>query len=133
MKQNNLLLGLLLSLYLLPTMASDYLPHYYCTASNSRYYPMLINLIGSIFKFNYDKVGEIMVFNLGLSQAELDELNGIDKVKVYEVEKTHPDIIAVHIMPKTGRGVIGEFAWKPVIIKQALDKYEYILYLDAGT
>ena len=94
---------------------------------------MLINLIGSIFKFNYDNVEEIMVFNLGLSQAEIDELNSIDKVNIYEVECTHPEIIAPQTIPKIGRVVVGSFAWKPVIMKQALDKHEYILYLDAGT
>ncbi len=108
-----------------------YQPLYFCTASNSTFFNPLKSFIGSVHKTNFDHLDEIAVFNLGLTQEQIDELNSMQKVQVYEVERTHPDILEpVH----TGRRykVPGWYAWKPVAIKQALDMFPYVLWQDAG-
>ncbi len=108
------------------------IPMYFCTAADSKHYPILLNMIGSIHKHNFYDVEKILVYNLGLTEYEKNELNHIKKVEVLEVEKTNPDIIK-DIETGVNRSVKGLFSWKPVIIKDALDKYPYVLYLDAGT
>lgn len=105
---------------------------YFCTAADQKYYTQLLNLIGSIHKVHFDDLGEISVYNLGLSEQQRHELGHIKKVKLYEVEKTNPDIIKPFLTASCGRFVPGWFAWKPVIIKQSLDRFPYTLYLDAG-
>ena len=104
----------------------------FCTISDDKHFPLLLNLIGSVHKHNYNELNEIMVFNLGLREDHIQELNNIDKVKIYEIEKTNPDILK-DIQTDKNRYVKGLFSWKPVIIKQALDIHNEILYLDAGT
>ena len=108
-----------------------YQPLYFCTAANTTFFKYLKSLIGSIHKTNFDHLGEIPVFDLRLTQEQIDELNSMQKVQVYEIERTHPDILTpVH----TGRKykVPGWYAWKPVAIKQALDMFPYVLWQDAG-
>ena len=105
---------------------------YFCTAANDRYYTQLINLIGSIHNVNFEELGEISVYNIGLSKEHLDELKKIEKVNVYEVEPVHKDVIKPIPTTPQGRLVPGLFSWKPVIIKQSLDMFPTVLYLDAG-
>jgi hypothetical protein len=96
------------------------------------FFDLLLNLIGSIHRFNFDKLGEIAVFNLGFNSNQLIMLDKIKKLKVYEVEKVHPQLLDPIKTSPGGRMVRGVFAWKPVVIKQTLEKFPYILYLDAG-
>ncbi len=107
-------------------------PMYFCTAADEKHFPILINLIGSIHKFHFHETMEISVYDLGLTEQQKRELNNIKKVKVCEVEKTNPQILEL-IKTADNREVRGLFSWKPVVIKQSLDKYPYVLYLDAGT
>src|SRR5439155_21284257 len=51
--------------------------HYFCTAADSSYFTHLLNLIGSIHKISFDQLGEIAVFDLGLHQEQVEELNKI--------------------------------------------------------
>jgi tetratricopeptide (TPR) repeat protein len=105
---------------------------YFCSVSDERHYPLLMNLIGSIHKFHFHETVEISVYDLGLTEAQKNELISIEKVKVCEIEKTNPHIFDL-IETGPNRKVRGLFSWKPVAIKQSLDKYPYVLYLDAGT
>jgi hypothetical protein len=107
-------------------------PMYFCTVSDEKHFPLLINLIGSIHKLHFYETIEIGVFDLGMSTEQLRELNNIKKVKLYNIEKTNPQILDL-IKTDTNREVRGLFSWKPVVIKQALDNYPYVLYVDAGT
>lgn len=107
--------------------------HYYCTPSDERHFHLLKNLIGSIHHVDFDNVGEIAVFDLGLTSAQRHELSTMQKVHVYDVEMTNPHLLTYFQTCPSGRSVRGYFAWKPVIIKQALKKFPYVLYLDAGT
>ncbi|MBI3508062.1 MAG: hypothetical protein HY069_00250 [Chlamydiia bacterium] len=106
-------------------------PQYYCTGANFAYYESLLNLIGSIHDTNFEDCEEIAVFDLGLTQEQLQHLKTIQKVSVYTLEKTHPDILSYY----RGHGIVvfGWYAWKPVAIHLALQRFPYVLWLDAGT
>jgi hypothetical protein len=107
--------------------------HYYCIPSDERHFHLLKNLIGSIHKADFAKLGEIAVFDLGLTPVQIADLKGMQRVSVHAVEMTHPQLLTYFITHPNGRPVRGYFAWKPVIIKQALELFPYILYLDAGS
>ncbi|MDR3646003.1 MAG: putative sugar O-methyltransferase [Candidatus Babeliales bacterium] len=104
----------------------------FCTASNNVYFDNLLNLIGSIHKTNFDSLNEISVFNLGLTQDQIEQLETIEKVKVYSVELTNPDLLKPFKTTTWGKHVPGWYAWKPVVIKQALDMFDNVLWIDAG-
>lgn len=108
------------------------IPMYFCTAADSKHYPILLNLIGSLHKHNFYDIENILVYDLGLSEIQKKELLNIKKVSVCDVEKVNPSILT-NLETGVNRSVKGLFSWKPVIIKDALDKHPYILYLDAGT
>lgn len=106
---------------------------YFCTAANDGYFQHLINLIGSLHKTNFDQLEEIAVFDLGLSNNNINYLKKIKKLNVYQIEKTHPDILKPFIRDKAGNTVPGWYAWKMVAIKQSLDIFPYVLWVDAGS
>ena len=108
--------------------------HYYCTAVDEHYYFFVINLIGSIHKNDFENLGVIAVFDLGLEPHQIAHLQKMQKVKVYPVEKNNPDVLKRFQTDNTGLRLIrGWFAWKPVVFKQALEMFPYMLYCDAGT
>lgn len=107
--------------------------HYYAIPSDTNHFHMLKNCIGSIHKNDKENLGEIAVFNLGLSAENLEDLNRMYKVKVYNVEITNLDLLKYFETADNGRLVRGYFAWKPVVIKQSLELFPYVLYMDAGT
>lgn len=111
---------------------ADSIPMYFCTAADEKHYPLLINLIGSIHKFNYYDTVEIRVYDLGFTEQQKQELKNIKKVRLCELEITNPDILT-NIQTAPNRFVRGLFSWKPVLIKDSLDHSEYVLYVDAGT
>jgi hypothetical protein len=110
------------------------MPLYFCAAASENYYHGLLNLIGSLHNTNFDQTIEIAVFDLGMSAEQLEHLRSIEKVRIYDVERTNPDILTPFVSrPNGGKtGARGWYSWKPVVIKQALDMFPYVLYLDAG-
>ncbi|MFZ5953484.1 MAG: hypothetical protein ACOYT8_00110 [Candidatus Dependentiae bacterium] len=108
-------------------------PLHFCTASDSRYFNCLINLIGCLHKHNFDQIGTIAVFDLGMTAEQKEHVSRIAKVSIHDVEKVHPDIITPMQTTHWGKMVPGWYAWKAVIIKQALDMVDCVLYIDAGT
>ena len=106
---------------------------YFCTASDEGFFSCLMQLIGSIHKTNYDKTEEIAVFDLGITNQQRNFLNTIEKVKVYDIEITNPDLLTKFKTNSFGKTSRGFYAWKPVILKQMSEKFDYFLYLDAGT
>lgn len=115
------------------TKKSEAIPLFFCTAANSHYFNSLINLIGSIHKTNFDQLSQIAVFDIGLNPEQCTYLESIEKVKVYQIEKVHPDIIRPVFVNNWGKMVPGWYAWKPVAMKQALDMFPYVLWIDAAT
>lgn len=128
MKKNNFLI-----LFFLFIKNIYSIPLYFCTTANSLYFVRLLNLIGSIHDTNFSNLEEIAIFNLGLSDAEITKLKKIKKVKIYEIKKTHPDLLKVFVTSPGGKTVPGWYAWKPVVIKQSLELFPYVLYIDAGS
>lgn len=108
-------------------------PYYFCTATNSSFYKPLLTLIGGIHKYHFDNLGEIAVFDLGLSRDEIFQLEKMQKVVVLQVEKKNPKILTPVMTRKEGKPVPGWYSWKPVCIKQSLDRYPDVLWIDAGT
>ena len=105
---------------------------YICTGANSKYFSHLLNFIGSLHKTNFDSLKEVMVFDFGLTVREKKQLESIKKTVVCNLEKTHPDILKFFTLP-SGHNVLGWFAWKPVALHQALQKYQHVIWMDAGT
>ena len=104
----------------------------FCIPSDSKHFPLLLNLIGSIHRLNFDDLEVIYVYDLGLDDNQINELNNIQKLEVKSVEETNPDILT-DIQTNHHRWVKGLFSWKPVIIKDMLNDYDNFLYVDAGT
>lgn len=107
-------------------------PQYYCTAADDKHYPLLLNMIGSVHAFNFYDLEKIYVYDIGLTDLQIAELKNIKKVEICQVEEVNSKIFE-KIETGKDRFVTGLFSWKPVIIKDALDKCPYVLYLDAGT
>jgi hypothetical protein len=126
----NIVISLVL-LFCVPTYS--YQPLYFCTAANEIYYPLLLNLIGSIHNVNFEELGEISVFNLGMSATQLAHLRKIKKVTVYEIESEKRYVLRPYITNAYGKAVPGWYAFKCVAMKQILEKFPYILWIDAGT
>ncbi|MBA3953882.1 hypothetical protein H0X48_00980 [Candidatus Dependentiae bacterium] len=103
-----------------------------CTAADDKYFDLLLNLIGSLHRINFNELKEIAVYNLGLNNENRKVLARIKKLQLYNVEMTHPDLLKRFVISKEQKSVPGWYAWKPVIIKQTLDKFPVVLYLDAG-
>lgn len=120
--------------FLLLSRLSYSYPQYYCTGANSSYYPHLLHLIGTIHKHNFHQLQEIAVFDLGMSQEEINHLRLIQKVKVHTLKKTHPELLNYfHIPAGYKTTFFGWYAWKPVAIKQSLEEFPYVLWIDAGS
>ena len=126
-------LGISLSYWRYTIYAHDKSAMYFCTAANDRYFKHLLNLIGSIYRVNFDETKEIAIFDLGLKAHQKKLLESIEKVTIYPVELTHADLLKPVIVNTQGKTVPGWYAWKPVILKQALDIFPYVLWLDAAT
>ena len=94
----------------------------FCTAADAKYFKRLLNLIGSLHHTNFDQTKEIAVFDLGLTNDQKETLNGIQKVKLYSIELTHPDLLTQFVVRKI---VPGWYAWKFVVLKQTLDIFPY--------
>ena len=109
------------------------IPLYFCTAANARYYKRLLNLIGSIHHTNFDETADIAVFDLGLSTEQLNHISTIKKISLHQVEHTHPNLLKDFVVNSQGKKAPGWYAWKPVVIKQSLELFPYLLFLDAGT
>jgi hypothetical protein len=105
---------------------------YLATAADTEFFNHVVNLIALLHRYNFEQIQEIAVFNLGLKPAEVSFLNSIAKVKVYEIEKVNPDLLTHFIVRKDGKVARGWYAWKLVVLKQALDMFPYVLYIDAG-
>lgn len=118
-------------LSLLTTTALYAEPLYFCTAADSAYFPHLLNLIGSIHHSNYQNLGEIAVYNLGMTENELTILKSIEKVGIYDIDPIHPDLLKLFKIKANGENARGWYAWKWVAIKQALEKFPFVLWLDA--
>lgn len=86
------------------------------TGADTKYYSALINLIGSVHY--WDSSRNIVVFDLGLSNEQLDSLKDMDRVKVEQS------------LIKTD---LKNYAWKAQCIRRATENYGKTIWLDAGS
>jgi hypothetical protein len=121
---------LLSTLLLLPLMGNEKM--HFATATDTEHYTWTLNLIASIHQFHEEQLGEIAVYDLGLTENERDTLNTIANVNVYDVEKVNPYIFQKVLLNKKGKVARGWYSWKPVVIKQALERHSEVFYLDSG-
>ena len=105
---------------------------YFATASDKEHFPWLENLIVTIKKYNYGKIKEIAVFNLGLKKYQIEQLNDMDLVNVYEIELVNSSIKEKFVVRTNGRLSRGWYSWKPVVLYQSLKMFPYVLYIDSG-
>lgn len=94
------------------------------TAASSNHFGCLTNLLYSLRRF--ERRTRTLVYDLGLTPAKRRRLDaGGWETYTFPFEK-HPP----HMNIQTGRG---QYAWKPVIIAEALEKTGVsVLWLDAG-
>ena len=57
------------------------------TGANSHYYQSLLTLISSIHKDSFDLVDMVFVYDFGLDNLEIEQLNRLEKVSVMDIEK----------------------------------------------
>lgn len=109
---------------------------YFATACDDTYFEQAVNLIATLHRYNFYHIKKIAVFNLGLSPEHIQFLNSLAKVQVFEVEKVNPDMLTHFVVrggrKEAGRTARGWYTWKPVILKQALDMFPSVIYIDAG-
>ena len=90
------------------------------TVSDEKYYPRLKNLVGSIHQ--HEPLMNIIVYDLGLSPETRKIVETWCRVEVRTFRfEDHPSFFRDK---KT-------FAWKPLLIDEALDSSQKILYLDS--
>lgn len=107
-------------------------PMYFATATDTEHFPWAVNLINSLNQHNAGKIGQIAVYDLGLTESEIEGLNALPSVVVYPVEKVNPFITTKFVVRPNGRMARGWYSWKPVVLYQALQQFPYVLYIDAG-
>lgn len=103
-----------------------------CTACDSGYFKKLLNFVGSLHQTNFDNLSTLAVYNLGLTEEQINQLNAIEKVEIREIRKVHPDILKP-FRTLENKYVAGWYAWKPVAIKQELEIHPTVLWIDAGS
>ncbi|MDW8801313.1 DUF1647 domain-containing protein [Clostridium sp. A1-XYC3] len=94
------------------------------TACNSAYFNACLTLIASIHRLSFNDVDKILVYNLGLTEDEKEQLNSLQKVQVMEFN-LDDSYFQEYLTPK-------QFAWKPYVIKDAGNYGNLILYMDSG-
>jgi glycosyltransferase involved in cell wall biosynthesis len=104
---------------------------YFCTAADSKTFHNLLNLIGSIQSAEFEELGGIAVFDLGLTDEQRAYLSTIEKVSVHRLEISNPDLLKYYKASNEGRMIQGWGAWKFVALKQALDIFPYALWIDS--
>jgi hypothetical protein len=105
---------------------------YFATVTDTEHYEWALNLIATIHHYNFSQLEEIAVFDLGMTEGEKKELSSLAKVKVYAIEPVNPHLFTKFQVHGKGKVARGWYSWKPVVIKQALELFPDLLYLDAG-
>jgi hypothetical protein len=95
------------------------------TVFNSPYYLSGLGLIASIHRNSYDSVDEIIVYDLGLTNRELELLNKCAKVKIIGFPDAVKGYYDGYLEPR-------QHAYKLWVVKDAGNYGELIFFLDAG-
>jgi hypothetical protein len=104
----------------------------FATATDTEHFTWTLNLIAGIQRFHFDRLGQVAVYDLGLTSQERLKLNSLAHVQVHDVEQVNPVILKKFIVNNKGKAARGWYSWKPVVIKQAMDLLSNFFYLDSG-
>lgn len=107
-----------------PIKLNDY-KNVIITATNSPYFDSLLTMISSVHKFGFDLVDRIVVFDIGLSEAEIKKLESLSKVEIYEFSKLEIEQHDEFIVGKS-------HVYKNYCLKVASDFGQNILWIDSG-
>ena len=105
---------------------------YFATSADTEHFDWALNLIASIHRYNFSDLGEVSVYDLGLTREQIDEFEKLEKVKVYPVQRTNPQMFKKFQVNSDGKIARGWYSWKPVVIKQALELHSEVFYIDSG-
>jgi len=95
------------------------------TGANSAYFGGLQNLVSSARYWAPNH--RVVVYNLGLGESQKNMIESWPNVLSLEWKTGIPDEYPDHVkVPQV-------YAWKPLIIKETLEKYKFIFWLDAGS
>jgi hypothetical protein len=95
------------------------------TATNSPYYESLLTLISGVHKFSVDIVDKIFVYNLGLDESEIKNLNRLKNVKVLEFPENSSELHPKFMEPKS-------YVYKIYCMYQSSKLGKNVLWLDSG-
>jgi hypothetical protein len=104
----------------------------FVTVADYEHYPWLSGLFTSIYKHNKNHEINIIVFDIGLLSEQVKALEAQNNIQVVPIEMVHPDLCKKFVVRKNGRLARGWYAWKPVVFYQALNYFDYFLYIDSG-
>ncbi len=104
----------------------DLLPRAVVTGASSNHFDVLLDFLRNVQRYNSDKI-PVFVYDLGLLSTEHEWLSHhCDCIVRTFAYQSYPEYFNVQISR-------GEYAWKPVIIKEMLDtSAKLVLWLDAG-
>lgn len=95
------------------------------TATNSPYYESLLTLISGVHKFSVDIVDRIFVYNLGLDESEIKNLNKLKNVEVLEFPENSSELHPKFMEPKS-------YVYKIYCMYQSSKLGKNVLWLDSG-
>ena len=95
------------------------------TATNSPYYESLLTLISGVHKFSIDIVDKIFVYNLGLDESEIKNLNSLKNVEVLEFPENSSELHPKFMEPKS-------YVYKIYCMYQSSKLGKNVLWLDSG-
>jgi hypothetical protein len=93
-----------------------------CTATSSSYFPQCVNLIGSILLHHPSQLSKFVVYDLGMTDAQIRFLEKINRVHIGVIKPFCSHYKAW-------------FAWKPWVIRDCLDHHAGqlpVIYMDSG-
>tara|TARA_E500000331_G_C17267819_1_gene717873 strand:+ start:304 stop:1524 length:1221 start_codon:yes stop_codon:yes gene_type:complete len=99
------------------------------TASDSKFYDSLIQLIDSIR--TYEPEAKIVVYDIGLNNSQIEKL---ENYKLSEFKKFDFNQYPKFLSKRDEFGKLGAYAWKSAIINEVLEqeKEDIVIWFDAG-
>src|SRR5690606_32216451 len=114
-----------------PFNLSFNLPMNFVTACDNEHFPWLDQWNKYIVKQHVKKKLNFLIFDLSLTLQQKEFLQRLPNTKVIPIETAHPDILTKFVVRPNGRMARGWYTWKIVALKQALEHFDYFLYLDS--